>query len=119
MDLPFEPDPLLHAPARLKVMMLLASGTTWTFNALAKETGLTPGNLQSHLKALEAGGYVEARRALIDLKPRMRYALTAEGRAALLRYCRALEETIRRIQGTLAPEDTAPASGTQGLSRAR
>ena len=104
MDAPPDPDPLLHAPARLKLAMLLAAGTTWSFNALAKETGLTPGNLQSHLKALEAAGYVEARRALIDLKPRMRYALTPAGRDALRAYCRALEEMVRRLRTTMPAE---------------
>lgn len=94
-------DPLLHAPARLKLAMLLAAGTTWSFNALAKEAGLTAGNLQSHLKALEAAGYVEARRGLVDLKPRMRYALTPKGRDALRAYCRALEETLRRLQASV------------------
>lgn len=106
MDAPADLDPLIHAPARLKLMMLLAAGTTWSFNALAKETGLTAGNLQSHLKALEAAGYVEARRALIDLKPRMRYALTDKGRDALRAYCRALEDMLRRLRATM-PADGA------------
>ena len=82
-------------------MMLLASTTEGSFNALAKEAGLTAGNLQSHLKALEAAGYVEARRALIELKPRMRYSVTQHGRAALLSYCKALEETIRAVRDSI------------------
>ena len=101
MDAPADLDPLIHAPARLKLMMLLAASPSWSFNALAKETGLTAGNLQSHLKALEAAGYVDARRAIVDLKPRMRYALTETGREALRAYCRALEETLRRLQASV------------------
>ena len=91
-------DPVLHHPARLKLCMLLAATTTTSFNALAKEAGLTAGNLQSHLKALEAAGYVEATRGIIELKPRMRYALTPQGAAALRRYCDQLAEAVRGIQ---------------------
>lgn len=92
-------DPVIHVPARLKVMMLLASTTESTFQALAAEAGLTDGNLASHLRTLEAAGYVRSRRGLVDLKPRMRYALTDEGRAALKAYCASLEAALRRLQG--------------------
>lgn len=89
---------MLHHPARLKLAMLLAATTSESFNALAREAGLTPGNLQSHLKALEAAGYLDATRSLIDLKPRMRYALSAEGKAALRTYCAQLAELVRGLQ---------------------
>ena len=91
-------DPVLHHPARLKICMLLAASATTTFNTLAKDAALTAGNLQSHLKALEAAGYVDATRSFVDLKPRMRYALTDAGAAALRRYCDQLAEVVRGIE---------------------
>lgn len=94
-------DPVIHVPARLKVMMLLASTTEAAFATLAKESGLTDGNLASHLKTLEAAGYVRSRRGLVDLKPRVRYSLTVEGRAALKAYCATLETALRRLQGVV------------------
>lgn len=100
-------DPVIHAPPRLKVMMLLAASTETSFGALAKEAGLTDGNLASHLRTLEAAGYVRARRGLVDLKPRMRYALTDAGRAALKAYCASLEAALRRLQGLV---DAPPAT---------
>lgn len=91
-------DPVLHHPTRLKLVMLMAASTSASFNELAKEAKLTPGNLQSHIKALETAGYVEAWRSLVDLKPRMRYRLTEDGRAALRVYCAQLTETVRSIE---------------------
>lgn len=91
-------DPVLHHPARLKLAMLLAASTSASFNELQREAQLTAGNLQSHLKSLEAAGYVEAWRSIIDLKPRMRYRLSAGGAEALRAYCLQLEETVRAIE---------------------
>lgn len=98
-------DPILHHPARLKIIMLLAATTLGAFADLQKECALTAGNLASHLKALEAAGYVKSRRGLVDLKPRMRYALTEEGRAALKAYCRALEQALRGLQRVVDTEE--------------
>jgi DNA-binding MarR family transcriptional regulator len=83
--------------------MLLAAATSMSFHEMQKEAKLTAGNLQSHLKSLEAAGYVEAWRSLIDLKPRMRYRLTPEGAAALKRYCAQLAEVVRGIESLRAP----------------
>lgn len=92
-------DPVLHHPARLKLAMLLAATTSASFNELARDARLTAGNLQSHLKALEAAGYLEAWRSLIELKPRMRYQLTAAGRDALKTYCAQLSAAVRSLEG--------------------
>lgn len=95
---------MLHHPARLKLAMLMAATTNATFNELAKEAALTPGNLQSHLKTLEAAGYIETWRGLVDLKPRMRYHLTPKGATALRTYCEQLTQAVRTIQ-TLTSSD--------------
>lgn len=78
--------------------MLMAASQSVAFNELAREAALTPGNLQSHLKSLEAAGYVEAWRSIVELKPRMRYRLTASGVAALRTYCDQLRATVQSIQ---------------------
>lgn len=96
-------DPVLHHPARLKLAMLIAATTSASFNELAREAKLTPGNLQSHLKALEAAGYVEAWRGIIELKPRMRYRLTDVGRAAMKTYCAALVAAVDDISRLVGP----------------
>lgn len=106
-------DPVIHVPARLKVMMLLAATTESSFNALAEEARLTAGNLASHLRTLEEAGYVRSRRGLVDLKPRVRYALTDPGRAALKAYCATLELALRRLQGLVDAPPPPPAAGPQ------
>lgn len=98
-------DPVLHHPTRLKLAMLMASGTNASFNELARETGLTPGNLQSHLKALETAGYLESWRGLVDLKPRMRYRLTEGGREALRAYCATLRQMVQAIDRAVESPD--------------
>jgi len=82
--------------------MLMAATTSASFNELAREAQLTAGNLQSHLKSLEAAGYVEAWRSLVELKPRMRYRLTRAGREALRAYCAQLTEAVRGIESLTA-----------------
>jgi len=113
---PGEFDPVLHNAVRLKLVLLIASTTTASFNELARDGMLTRGNLASHLKALETAGYIEAPHMLIDLKPRRRYRLTEKGRDALVAYRESLESAIARIEsvarGPLAPaaaEDPARA----------
>lgn len=99
-------DPVLHHPARLKLAMLLAATTSASFNELAREAQLTAGNLQSHLKALEAAGYVEAWKSLIELKPRMRYRLSDPGATALRAYCAQLAALVQDIE-TIARQASA------------
>jgi DNA-binding MarR family transcriptional regulator len=91
-------DPVIHAPARLKLMMILARLPVATFNDMARDADLTAGNLAAHLKALEAAGYIESARGLVDLKPRMRYAMTPQGKDALKAYCVALRAAVSGIE---------------------
>lgn len=88
--------------------MILAVTPVATFNQIAKLANLTPGNLGTHLKGLEAIGYVEAHRTLVDLKPRLRYRMTEAGREALRVYCHRITEAARGIEGLLvAPPQPA------------
>jgi len=56
-----ELDPVIHAPARLRLMVTLATlrdGDNLSFTRLQELLGLTPGNLITHLRKLEDAGYV-------------------------------------------------------------
>lgn len=94
-------DKVIHVPARLKLMTLLARSHICTFPELSRDAGLTAGNTANHIKALEEAGYVRAIPGIFDLKPRTRYAITEEGRAAFARYCETLLAILREAQGTL------------------
>ena len=50
-------DRLIHEPARLVVMALLSVVQSADFLFLLRQTGLTQGNLSSHLSKLEEAGY--------------------------------------------------------------
>lgn len=92
-------------------MMILARLPVATFNQMAQDANLTAGNLAAHLKALEAAGYVESARLLIDLKPRVRYQITPRGREALRAYCVALRAAVTSIEGVVG--DSQAPSGLE------
>lgn len=114
MDAP-ELDPLIHSPARLKILMILAATVSPSFPELVRDTSLTTGNLAAHLRSLEAAGYVESSRGIVQLRPRTLYALTPRGRDALKAYCDALAATVRGIQRAMAqPTEVDDASTRSG-----
>ena len=54
-------DPVIHGPARLRIMVTLATlpeGDDLSFSRLQDLLSLTPGNLITHLRKLEDAGYV-------------------------------------------------------------
>jgi len=93
-----ELDPVLHHPARIAIATRLAIDERLRFTALREATGLTPGNLASHLAAMEKAGYVAQRDAIIRLRPGKLVALTDAGRAALAAYAAQLEALLDELK---------------------
>jgi DNA-binding MarR family transcriptional regulator len=88
-------DPLIHAPARLRIVATLATlpdGDTLSLTRLQDMTRLTPGNLISQLRKLEDAGYVEGEQARGGVSALATVALTAHGRGALDRYAAMLPQ---------------------------
>jgi DNA-binding MarR family transcriptional regulator len=81
-----ELDRLVHEPARLAILVQLSFVGEADFLYLLRRTGLTKGNLSSHLSKLEDAGYVAIDKAFVGKTPRTRLALTERGRAAFARY---------------------------------
>jgi DNA-binding MarR family transcriptional regulator len=79
-------DRLIHEPARLLIMATLYVVEAADFLFLERQTGLTRGNLSSHLSKLELGNYVEIRKEFIHKKPHTMLRLTDEGREAIKNY---------------------------------
>lgn len=79
-------DRLIHEPARLVLMANLYVVDEADFVFLERQTGLTAGNISSHMTRLENAGYVTIDKTFVDKRPRTVYALTATGRAAFERY---------------------------------
>lgn len=97
-----ELDPVIHAPARLRVMVTLAAlpdGDNLAFTKLQELIGLTPGNLITHLRKLEDAGYVTTRKSGGGVTARTSVEVTPAGRAALDHYTTVL----RRLLDSVTP----------------
>jgi DNA-binding MarR family transcriptional regulator len=90
-------DPLIHAPARLRILVTLATlpeGDTLTFTRLQEMLELTPGNLVTHLRKLEEAGYLTSEKTGHGIWSVTTVALTNRGRAALDAYTTALRDLL-------------------------
>jgi DNA-binding MarR family transcriptional regulator len=89
-----EVDRLIHEPARLSIMANLFVVESANATYLLQQTGLTWGNLGSHLARLETAGYVAIEKGYRGRKPNTMVALTDEGRAAFRRYRAAMRQAL-------------------------
>ena len=90
-------DPLIHAPARLRIIATLAAlpdGDALSFTRLQDMIELTPGNLITHLRKLEDAGYLSTEKTGNGPASRTSVALTNRGRAALDAYTEALRDLL-------------------------
>ncbi len=90
-------DRLIHEPARLIIVTILYTAARVDFLFLARETGLTKGNLGSHLARLEEAGYVKIEKTYRGKIPQTICSLTEEGRTAFREY----RERMRRAVDSL------------------
>jgi len=90
-------DRLIHEPARLVIMTLLYVVESADFTSLMSQTGLTWGNLSSHLSKLEAAGYVEIEKEFVGKKPHTMLHLTDEGRAAFQEYRDSMKQVLDEL----------------------
>jgi DNA-binding MarR family transcriptional regulator len=92
-----ELDPVIHTPARLRLMVTLAAlpgSDALAFTRLQDMLSLTPGNLITHLRKLEDAGYVHSNKTGNGTNAQTTVSLTSKGRAALDRYTTALRQLI-------------------------
>jgi DNA-binding MarR family transcriptional regulator len=91
-------DPVIHAPARLRVvatLAALAAGDELSFPRLQKLLDMTAGNLSTHLRKLEDAGYVRVTKTHEGRTPATYLALTPTGRRAFEDYTEALTGLLR------------------------
>ena len=81
-----EVDRLIHEPARLMIVTILSAVESADFLYLQRETGLTKGNLSSHLSKLEAAGYIEIQKTYRGKIPLTVCSLSNTGRKAFQEY---------------------------------
>ena len=87
-------DRVIHSPARLMVMTYLYVVESAEFIFLMRLTGLTWGNLSSHLSKLEEAGYIAVEKEFRGKKPHTMLRLTDEGRAAFREYRQSMKQVL-------------------------
>ena len=90
-------DRIIHEPARLLIVTILYAVETADFLFLLRESGLSKGNLSSHLSRLETAGYVAIEKTFRGKIPLTICRLTEHGRAAF----RAYRDQLKRVVDTL------------------
>jgi DNA-binding MarR family transcriptional regulator len=110
-------DPVIHAPARLRITVTLSTlreGDYLSFPRLQQILGLTPGNLITHLRKLEEAGYVTSAKPTSDGQARTALCLTHAGRAALERYTATIRHLLDQAH---PPPEQRPLPPTWGDAR--
>ena len=87
-------DRLIHEPARFSIMAHLYVVESADFLFLMHQTGLTRGNLSSHISKLEAAGYLDVVKEFVGKKPHTMLRLTDEGRAAFRAYRQNMKQAL-------------------------
>lgn len=102
MTNPFEElaglDRLIHEPARLAIMTALAACQSADYLFLQRLTGMTAGNLSSHIAKLEEGELIQVEKRFVDKKPNTQVQITDKGRAAIERHWKQLEDLRKDSQ---------------------
>lgn len=93
-------DRAIHAPARLMILALLAVIDSADFTFLLTQTGLTRGNLSSHLSKLEEVGYIVITKEFVEKIPRTLIRLSAEGQTAIQTYREQMRQVVDGLLGT-------------------
>jgi DNA-binding MarR family transcriptional regulator len=92
-------DRVIHEPARLLIVTLLSVVKESDFLYMQRESGLTKGNLSSHLLKLEQAGYIEIQKTFRGKIPLTLLCLTHKGRTAL-------EDYKKKMKNLLVPGQT-------------
>ena len=90
-------DRTIHSPARLMVMTNLYVVESAEFIALLNLTGLSWGNLSTHLSRLEEAGYVAIEKGFRGKKPYTVIQLTPDGRSAFRAYREQMQQVLNDL----------------------
>ena len=104
-------DRRVHDPARLSILTALSACERADFLFLQRITGLTKGNLSSHLSKLEEAGLVETEKRFVNKKTQTLVRLTGEGRETIESYWKEIQElrkSATRWQAHMSVPEPAP-----------
>lgn len=83
-------DPVIHPPARLQIMAVVANVQDAEFARLRATTEVSDSVMSKHLSALAEAGYVRLDKAALEGRQRTWVSITQKGRAAFDRHIAAL-----------------------------
>jgi DNA-binding MarR family transcriptional regulator len=93
-------DDVIHAPARLSIVALLAASQWVEFSVTRDHVGVSDSVLSKHVTTLETAGYVKVKKGYVGKRPRTWLQLTRSGRTAFEGHVAALHAIVQ--QATLA-----------------
>jgi len=96
-------DPVIHAPARLQIMAVLAGVQDAEFSLLRTTVKVSDSVLSKHLAQLADAGYVNLRKAALGGRQRTWVSLTRDGRRAFASHVKALQ-ALANITDRMAAE---------------
>ena len=80
----------IHEPGRQLILIYLCSAEKVDFTYLKRETGMTQGNLSSHLNKLETEGYIRSEKSFINKRPLTIFRITDEGKNVFKEYVKEM-----------------------------
>ena len=89
-----EIDRMVHEPARLAIMALLYVIESADFTFLMNQTGLSWGNLSTHMSKLEEAGYIDVEKSFKGRRPNTNLHLTEAGRSAFREYRQKMKQML-------------------------
>jgi DNA-binding transcriptional ArsR family regulator len=92
-----EIDRLVHEPARLHILTVLSLVEGADFLFLMRQTGLTKGNLSSHLAKLETARYVDIEKEFVEKIPHTVVKIRPRGREALQAYRQQMASVLKKL----------------------
>ncbi len=92
-----EIDRVIHEPARLAIMALLYVIESADFTFLMNQTGLSWGNLSTHMSKLEEAGYIEVEKSFKGRRPNTNLRLTTTGRSAFREYRQKMTQMLNDL----------------------
>lgn len=94
-----ELDQVVHFPTRLMVLAYLYVVESADYVYLVRLTGLSWGNLATHINKLVEAGYVEMEKGYQGRKPHTMIKLTPQGREAFTHYKQSMRKVLDDLPG--------------------
>lgn len=91
-------DKTIHEPARIAIVTLLSVVDKTDFLFLKNSTGLTQGNLSSHLAKLENEGYIEIEKTFKGKRPLTLICLSKKGKSKFKAYLKTIKTYLKQSE---------------------